>query len=349
MVQIVSAKKIGRFSTMKLATNFMCMAIATLGLFSGCSPDEIIPPGNTPVVLQLNWTPDPTFSGAYIAADRGKNFFAQQGLSVDIQAGGFGIDPFAPVVAKSAQFAVVGADKAAIAFSNGAPIRVVAVEFQRNPVGWIVRRSLGVNAIPDLLSRPDLILGDKIGTETTIILSLMLSKLKIEDKIIPQGVGFELAYFIQNVNVVYPVYLNQEPVTAKMMGLDVVEIDPSKPENGGIRLYGNVIIVHEDTLNENPRLVTAFVAGLRKGWEFAAANPDAAITLLQQYTGFENKEMAEVLARSVEFATSSYGVRVPPGHMEVSQWQNTLRVLRDSGALEKDISVSDLVWFGGIN
>lgn len=336
---------------MKRLLIIFSIGITVASLLTGCDgkPGGSLPAGNRPVVFQLNWTPDPTFTGVYVAADKNKNFFAQEGLSVEIQAGGFGIDPLAPVVAKKAQFAVVGADKAAIAFANGAPIRVVAVEFQRNPVGWIVRSSKGIKSLVDLVGKKDMVLGDKVGTETTAILNLMLRRLNLTKKLTPQPVGFDFAYFLQNENVVYPVYLNEEPVTARVKGVAVVEIDPSAPENGSIRLYGNVIIAHKDTVSKDAKLVRAFLTGLRKGWNFAKSDPKAAENILRQYKGFDNPQMPDVLTRSIVFATSSYGVDVPAGHMEVAQWESTLRVLRESGMLTKDVSVSDLVWFGGGN
>lgn len=328
---------------------FLMIVTAMACFFCILSSAHSIAIGNEPIRLQLNWTPDPTFAGAYLAADKNKNFFAQEGLSVEIQPGGFGIDPIAAIIAKSAEFAIVGADKAAIAFSNGAPIRVVAVEFQRNPVGWIVRKSKNINNIKDAVGRNDVILGDKTGTETTAILNLMLRNLNIENKISSQPVGFDFAFFLQNENSIYPVYLNEEPVTAKVNEIDIIEIDPSKPENGDIHLYGNVIITHENMLQNNRKIVTAFLSGLKKGWIFAKTEPDNAKNILLQYKDFKNKQTPEVLTRSVHFATVSQGIEVPPGHMEISQWINTLKVLKDSGLLKKDISIKDFVWFGGDN
>lgn len=328
----------------------VCLTVLLIGLFAGCDKSgEGLPAGNVPIVFQLNWTPDPTFTGAYVAADKTKNLFAQEGLSVTIQAGGFGIDPIAPVVAKKAEFAVVGADKAAIAYANGAPIRVVAVEFQRNPVGWIVRSNKGVKSFQDLVGKKDIILGDKVGTETTAILNLILSRLNLLDKLSPQGVGFDFAYFLQNENLVYPVYLNEEPITARIKGVDIIEIDPALPENGSVHLYGNVIIVHKDAVSQNPQRVRSFITGLRNGWEFAKSDLKTTESILRRYKEFDNEQMPAVLARSIQFATSSYGVEVPAGHMEVAQWENTLRVLRESGLLNKDVLVSELVWFGGSN
>jgi len=315
---------------------------------ASCSnTDEARPvsPGNTPVTLQLNWSPDPTFTGAYIASSSTKNFFAHEGLTVKIQPGGFGVDPIAPVVAKKAQFAIVGADKAAIQFANGVPIRVVAVEFQRNPVGWIAKRSSGITSIPDLADNKIMSLGDKTGTETTPIMKLILKRLKLADKIKTEPVGFEISYFIKNPNVVYPVYLNEEPVTARHLGVDIVEIDPSVPVNGGLKLYGNVIIAHRDTVMRDPALIQAFLKGLRKGWLFAKSRPDEAEKILRLQKSFDTPQMKEVLARSITFATFSDGVDVPPGHMEVAKWENTIDTLLESSLLRKKIKVKDLVWF----
>ena len=112
-------------------------------------------------------------------------------------------------------------------------------------------------------------MGDKIGTESTAILNLMLRNKQIADKVSPQGVGFDFAYFLQNANVVYPVYLNEEPMTARIKGVQVTEIDPASAENGSIRLYGNVIIAHKYTVSGKEQVVRAFVSAIRKGWEFA--------------------------------------------------------------------------------
>ena len=321
--------------------------VLILGINICCTEmGSVAPPGNIPVVFQLNWIPDPTFAGAYIAASSQTNIFAQEGLYVNIYAGGIGIDPIAAVVNRSAQFAVVGADKAVVAHANGAPIRVVAVEFQRNPVGWIVRKELGIYKISDAVDREDVILGDKIGSETTAILNLMLNRTNLHDILHPRGVGYEFSYFINNDNVIYPVYLNEEPVTAHVMGIDVIEIDPSLDCNGNIRMYGNVIITHQEYVREHSRQVQAFISGLSRGWQYAKNNMEAAEMILLEYTEFDVEQMPEVLRRSVDYATSYYGISVPPGHMEIAVWNDTIALLREGGVLNKDVDISELVWFG---
>lgn len=331
------------------AKHFIITCLLLFSTFLQSCENEGLHGTTYPLVYQLNWTPDPTFADAYIAADKNKGFFQKEGLSVEIRPGGYGIDAIAAVVAKRADFAVVGADKAAIAFSNGAPIRVVAIEFQRNPVGWMVRSDKNIKKISDLSGRTDIALGDKVGTETTAILELMLQRLNLSDKVKVHAVGFETAYFFQNENSVYPVYLNEEPVTARMNNINITEIDPQLPENGGISLYGNVIIAHKDFIDKKPKIAKAFTYAMRQAWLFAKEFPHEAEAILRQHNGFDTPQMPEVLRRSVSFATRFNDIDVPPGHMEISQWDKTLSVLIEAKLLTKKIKISDLVWIEGVN
>jgi NitT/TauT family transport system substrate-binding protein len=297
------------------------------------------------ITLQLNWTPDPTFAAVYIAADIETNYFAREGLEVDIQPGGFGIDPIAAVVSKKSEFAIVGADKAVVAFSNGAPIKVVAVDFQRNPVGWIVRKELGVSSIQDIINNNNVFLGDKVGTETTAILKLIIKRLNLGSKVQPQPVGFEFSYFIQHKNSVYPVYLNEEPITAKFKNIDVVEIDPSSPQNGNVRMYGNVIITHKDYAIDNREKVNSMIKALRAGWLYAKSYRANAISILKKNKFFDNEQMPCVLSRSVEFATSYYDIETTPESMDRKRWENTISTLREASIIDRSIEIDSLVLF----
>ncbi|GHU26729.1 hypothetical protein FACS189488_14890 [Betaproteobacteria bacterium] len=137
--------------------------------------------------------------------------------------------------------------------------------------------------------------------------------------------------------------------TARTKGLDIVEIDPAASENGAVRLYGNVIIAHSDTVRDDPKLIQAFVRALRKGWLFAKSDPKTAESILRKNKAFDTPQLPDILARSIVFATSSNGIDIPPGHMEVTQWESTLRTLRESGLLIKDINLEDFVWFDSGN
>jgi NitT/TauT family transport system substrate-binding protein len=144
---------------------------------------------------------------------------------------------------------------------------------------------------------------------------------------------------------VYPVYLNEEPVTAINARIKIIEIDPSSPENGSIRMYGNVIIAHQDFIEKHPEYVRGFVKALRRGWEYAKNNGHETEKILRSIDGFNTPQMPEVLKRSIGFATYSYaGVEVPPGHMDTSGWEETLKLLKEGGVIKKEIDVNKFTW-----
>ncbi len=319
-------------------------ALSILLLIScGKKSDQSHEEGSQAAILQLNWIADPTFTGEYLALRNG--YWEDQGLKVSISPGGIGIDPITMIISGKAQFAVLGADKAAIARGSGTKIKVVAVDFQRNPVGWIARKSLNINKFSDIAFNKEAVLGDKVGTETTAILNLCLQRLGISELVTAKGVGFDFSFFIQTPNIVYPVYLNEEPVRATLHGLDIVEIDPSLEENGNIQLYGNVIIVTEDYYHQNVSAVEIFLQGLRRGWEFARDNKEESIQLLSEMMRYDEEALPEVFRRSVQFATTLNNSPVNPGSMNRERWQLTIETLLEAGLLNNPIRLEDLAIF----
>lgn len=314
-----------------LLSLFLLLPMGCTRKSSDCSND---------VSLQLNWTDDPTFTGEYVAKEK---FWMKEKLNVTINLGGVGIDPIAMVVSKKADYAVVGADKALITIANGAPIRIVSVDLQRNPVGWIARQDLKILTFDDISGRPNVTLGDKSGTEVSAILQLVLKRRNLDIK--PKAVSFDFSYFLTNKDVVYPVYLNEEPFRATLINkLNIVEIDPSLDSNGGIKLYGNVIIAHKDRVDQCPGQVRKIVDGIRFGWQFAKNNREEALSVVSKYVKLEPAYLQKSVERTVEYATNMYGMAVPPGHMEYTAWENTVQVLKEAGLITKDIDLNQAIY-----
>lgn len=329
----------GKSNTMKqLSCGFAVIAIIVSLVFGGCIRKTTH--CSNDITLQLNWTDDPTFTGEYVAKER---FWPKSKLNVAVKLGGIGIDPIAMTVSKSADFAIVGADKALIAIANGAPIQIVSVDLQRNPVGWIARQELKVLTFDEVAKRSDVVLGDKAGTETSAILQLIMKRRNLS--MTPKAVSFDFSYFVTNKNVVYPVYLNEEPVRARLENkLQVVEIDPALDENGGIRLYGNVIIAHKDTVTTCPEIVKEFVDGIKSGWQYAETNREDTLSIVRKYVKLDPEYVKETVDRTVGFVTSMYGRKVPPGHMEYAAWENSLNVLREAGLVTKDVDLNQALY-----
>ena len=315
------------------------LVVPLIIFIAACGEDPDVK-GKNDLVMQLNWTDDPTFTGEYVAKEK---FWFLKKLDVTLKQGGIGIDPIAMILSKKADFAVVGADKALMALSSGKPIKIVSVDLQRNPVGWIARSDLKILSFDDLRGRNDVVLGDKAGTETSSILKLILDKkaLNIE----PKSVSFDFSYFIDNENSIYPVYLNEEPVKAKLThNIDVNELDPSLPENGGIKLYGNVVITHSEVVKNSPHVVHNFIFGLSSGWEYAKNNPEDALEIVSKYVKKDRNYVREVMNRTVSYATNMYERPVPAGHMEYSAWEGSIDTLKASGLLKGNVDLNEALY-----
>jgi ABC-type nitrate/sulfonate/bicarbonate transport system substrate-binding protein len=318
------------------------LLLLLFSILAGCSDDDQLPKLSTKrnIVMQLNWTDDPTFTGEYLAKE---HFWFLKKLNVTLKQGGIGVDPISMVLSGKADFAVVGADKALVAISDGQPLKIVSADFQRNPVGWIARRDLKVLNFDDLRGRTDIVLGDKSGTEVSAILKLVLDRKKLNIK--PKGVSFDFGYFLVNKNSVYPVYLNEEPVKAELVhNVPINEIDPADSVNGGIRLYGNVIITHARNVTESSHTVKNFVSALSDGWEYAKNNPDEALDVVLKYVKSDREYVRQVMLRSVGFATNMYGRPVPAGHMEYTAWDDTINTLREGNLLNGQVNLEEAIF-----
>lgn len=94
---------------MKKKLLLILAGILALGLFTGCgnsSQNDTAEgtDGKTEVTLQLKWLPSAQFTGFFVAKDKG--FYEEEGLDVNILAGGSDITPATQVVNEAAQFAI---------------------------------------------------------------------------------------------------------------------------------------------------------------------------------------------------------------------------------------------------
>jgi len=331
-------KMLKRENKMRKIVFLFLLLFAVVILFTNCSKSS----NNCTkdLILQLNWINDPTFTGEYIAKERS---WITSKLNVNIKEGGSGINPIAMLLTKKAHFAVIGADKALIAISNGTPIKIVSIDLQRNPVGWIARQELKIVSFDEIKGREDVILGDKAGTETSAILKLVLERKNMTIK--PKAVSFDFSYFITKPKVIYPVYLNEEPVKATLIhNIPIVEIDPAEDRNGGIKLYGNVVITSEEFFVSCKDIVDRFIEGLADGWEYANNNKEEALKIVMRYVKSDKEYLRQTMSRTIKMATDMYGVVVPPGHMEISAWKTTIQVLKEAELLKKDVNISKAIY-----
>lgn len=224
------------------------------------------------VSLRLNWTPDPTFAGAYIAKSRG--YWRDQGLEVIIRPGAMHIDPRALIMDGTDTFGIVGANKLLWARGRDDKLVAISLEFRDNPVGWVVKKDSGIHGVKDFAGR---VVGQKFGTEVESMLKAVLSVAKVNPESLKiVAVGYRFDPFTRGNVEVFPVYMNEEPHTIKKNAhIDCLIISPHMYD---INPYGNVVIVSEHTIRTDPNMVQSFVSGLLEGWNAVLREETAEIS-----------------------------------------------------------------------
>lgn len=287
------------------------------------------------VSLRLNWIPDPTFTGAYIA--KLHRFWQDLNIEVEIKPGGMNLDPVRLVTNGMDNFGITGADRLLYARAQGLPLVAISLELRDNPVGWIVRKDSDIHSFHDFIGKR---VGQKYGSETEAIFDATLSILKIDPatiKVIP--VQFSLHPFLNKQVDAFPVYINEEPHTVEAKGVKVRVIHPFEY---GIHPYGNVAFTLESTVRQKPDLVQSFVNGLLDGWHTAFQEEPTKIAekLVRIEPDMGNVPTEKVLISTLELVRGrDVGSEKRIGWMELYRWEQTHHILSEHAGLKKEMNI----------
>lgn len=329
------------------------VAVATMLCALGCEkkPQQQATPA---VTVQLNWLHDPTFVAQYVLEQ-------EPGARVTVREGGQGISPIGEVVGGRAHYAIVGADiflqhlAEEGAEAGKSTVVCVFVDFQRNPVGWVLHPSVGDSLglseqqrndpravstwAADKIKDGSLSVGDKRGTESTSVWLQWRTAMGIPDTVALTPVSFDPSVVLSAPKMLYPVYLNEQPFKlTDRIGRPVIEIDPRV---NGVKLYGNVVIARRDFVEANPELVSDYQTALRKAWERVRDRPgEAAVEVARRYTGVPAQVVEAQVRRTVEFVF----VGTPSataGSMDTAEdglWTQTLQALQSGGSVKSSLT-----------
>jgi NitT/TauT family transport system substrate-binding protein len=116
------------------------------------------------------------------------------------------------------------------------------------------------------------------------------------------------------------------------------------PYDYGIETSSEVLFTTGDYQEENPEVVCGMVRAIRRGWEWAVDNPEAAIDIIMAAGGegldreAEEGQFNAQLDHLMTPDTDANGL----GYMTEARWQTAEDVLREQGGLEDDVDVTQV-------
>ncbi len=286
------------------------------------------------VTIVLDWTPNTNHIGLYTALEKG--FYEEVGLKVNIiQPPEGGAEML--VAAGKAQFGVSFQDSMAPALSSPEPIDVVGVAAicQHNLSGIISRGDKGIASFKDLENKSYATWGSPI--EQAIIGYCMakdggdVAKLNMIDSTVTDVLT---ALDTNMIDTVW-VYEYWDVVKAKKDGYDYSYID-FKSVDSIMDYYTPVIISSDKYLAENSEEAKLFLQATKKGYEYAAANPEEAAQILCKAAPELDYEMVVESAKFMaEYFTDENGNW---GTIDPERWNSFYAWLYKEGLVTKDLS-----------
>jgi NitT/TauT family transport system substrate-binding protein len=244
--------------------------------------------GYTIVRLQQQWFPNSGFAGEVVAA---ATSVANHKVAIQVLPGSDQIDTKQVIKLNGAEIGVAGAEQIMVANEKGAGFVVIGVINPRSLACFISKKDKGITSARGMEGRR---IGTMEGSPVDLIYQVLKRRegLRIE-KQSEVPTGWVLTGFLQDQYDVYPAFINDEPITLRLQGIDVNIVKPSRY---GIDFIGTVYFAKRELVKCCPEVVQAFISAVADGWLSAMRDPAGAIRLLKGYDANidERKELASL-------------------------------------------------------
>ncbi len=272
--------------------------------------------------LPMGYIPDPQYAPYYVAVEKG--YFAEEGISLEFDYS-FETDGIALVGAGELPFAVVSGEQVLLARAQGLPVVYIFEWFQRFPIVVISKASSDIKAPADLVGR-SVGLPGFFGASYVGYAGLLAASGLTEDQVQASDIGFTQieSLLTDQVDAVVG-YVNNEPLQIENQGQEINVIKVADVAD----LVANGIISNEETIANNPELVSGFLKALLRGLADTLADPDEAFDISKEYVEALEDNRKNVLMASLDLWNAQ-----PLGISEISSWENTQQVLLDIGFLD---------------
>ena len=254
-----------------MVTIFVATLIAGALFMSGCvepTEEEV-----TDVNVMMPDVALPLWSPFYCAVDQG--YYTDEGFNVTITYTSYGtMDSLKQLAANKVDFGYGGDDGVVIARSQDMPVVAIHKTIHNSLYYIFSNPERNITTPEDLIGKK--IATPSAGATVTILTKAVLHKAGLDYnnvEFVFAGAGIIPALVQDQVDAMTG-YVPQK-VVIENMGHDVNMINTSDYTDLG-KIY---IFTNEKMIQENPEIVTKFVAATQKGLEYSIAHPEEAIDI----------------------------------------------------------------------
>ncbi len=287
----------------------------------------------TEITVVLDWTPNTNHTGLYVAQKKG--FFEEEGLKVSIMQPPDNSSTDL-VASGGAQFGIDFQDTLAAAFSSDEPLPITAIAaiLQHNTSGLISLKEKGIDS-------PGKLPGHSYATWDSPIEQATLKHVVEKDGGDFNKVNLISTYVEDIVTALHSdidsvwIYYGWDGIKCKLEGLETNYL-PFRDMDQVFDYYSPVIIGNNNYLTSNPEETKAFISAAKKGYEYAADNPQEAADILLEEVPELDQELVQT---SQEYLSKEYISDADSwGMIDPERWNGFYEWLDQNDLLENKIT-----------
>lgn len=289
----------------KLLSLATSLALAGCTLLTGCgdsnssgaSKADKTDDGKTKITLQLKWLPQCQFMGYYMAEKNG--YYEDEGLDVEIKAGGNGIDPGNVLQSGEADIAVTWMSSYLTYKAQGIPFIEVAQVFQKSGLQLVSLKSSGVKSAEDLKGKK---VGNWLsGNEYEVV--ALYNKYGFGDQEILQQ-DYTMDQLTKGEFAAASAMTYNELKLVLDAGYTMDDLNIIDMNDEGVGMLEDCLITNEEWAKENKDALVKFIRASIKGWQDACNDTDTAAEYVTKVAGEgadleHQKYMAKEVAKLV--------------------------------------------------
>jgi NitT/TauT family transport system substrate-binding protein len=267
-----------------------------------------------------------------------KGFYSDAGIDLSVAEGRGSLAAVQLIANKSDTFAFADSTSAVTVAASGAPVMVVGVIQQRSPV-------VGISFKP--LKQPTDLYGLNVGLNPVGVGSLWAAfiaqnKLDLPKiNVVTMDGAALLPALVQNRLDAIIALVNTEGASAGILAGK--EPNLLYFADFGASTLAHGIVVHRDTIAQQPELVKRFMAATIKAWEYSIEHRGEAIdALLKKFPGSKKDVIERQFDRTIPLLHTENSKGRPLGFMVDKDINATLDILAKHGGLKSRPAASSI-------
>ncbi|AJY74835.1 ABC transporter substrate-binding protein [Paenibacillus beijingensis] len=231
-----------------------------------------------PIKIQLSWVPQAEFAGFYVAKEKG--YYKEEGLDVEVVAGGPDIVPEQQVANGTAQFGVNLVGSLLSHIEQGVPLVQIGQIFQDSSMVLVSKKDSGIDSPEKFAGKK---VGNWMGGNEYEVLALF-SKYGFDPlkdvKFTKQG--FTMDQFMNgDLDVATAMIYNEYHVLLEN-GYKPEDLNVFNLDQLGVGMLHDNLFVNKEWLASNEETAVKFVRATLKGWKDAIADQEGAVDIVMK-------------------------------------------------------------------